>query len=229
MSSRYPPSGQERGKLVDEGPDPLTETHAGDGHLGGRIGGQLQLAQLPFRVGHEGVINLGEVAVLGGDPEDGDDGPSQLLLHAAGEQQDRQRLVRRVQGAAEQPCLLASDHDKRFRVGEPADGGERRRTRTEFLVLLAQNRTERRAIVADRGDALRLLGEDFRLGEMVGEQVADGCRPLPEVRVQGSGGRDIAQGETIHHGRILSEAPPEFNEQYCRGSAPRTASASPES
>jgi hypothetical protein len=127
--------GQQALQLLEERHDGVVQEDGPGGLRGGlAVRAVAQRSDLPGLVQERDRPDLREVVVVRGDPEDRNHGFPPPLFEQARRLDRGDGLVEDEQGAAEQPRLLAGDHDGRARLGQ--EGRSRRRRGRSPLLLL---------------------------------------------------------------------------------------------
>ncbi len=135
--------GQALPQLLHEGGHGRIQDDVGGGLSDGLAGGAIaQGTDLAALVENGRGAHLRKIVVIGGDPEDGDHGPTAARLQQPRRLAGAQGLVKHVEGAAEEPRLLPGDDGDRPRL--PELRRPRGRPRCSPRLLLAHERGRHR-------------------------------------------------------------------------------------
>ena len=135
-----------------------------------------------------GVIDFGEVVILGGEPEDGD-GADARFGEAAGEADGGEGLVEGVGGAGEEADLLAGDDGDGVGEFELGDG-------RGFSVGAAEGGGERlAALVGDAGGGSG-AADGFGVVGVVAVEAGGALEVIEIVRKEGAGPRQFRMGDS---------------------------------
>ena len=169
----------------------IGQHHAADG-LGAGGAPHFDLDGLVAGAEDPNVVDLGEIVILGGQPEDGHGGNA-VFGKPCGHPDGVEHLVNCVGRPGKQPHLLTRYHRERSRLGQPLERLARR-------VFDRQGGDEGGAALGGEPD-LRGCGlKGFEIAQGMAVKTGDAVRVIQHIREQGGGMRQVGMPDagTVH-------------------------------
>jgi hypothetical protein len=151
------------------------------------------------------VVDLGEIGVLGGHPEEWETGDLPVQLDLAGQLQCRKSLVQGVKRPPEESYLLAGDHGDGLRIAQARDALKECIIRPPGPVLVGENDGQLVPGISPPGEGFEQ--SVLRFTRVPSIEIADERRPVQIIPKNGidpskEGDVDSAEAKRGHHGEL---------------------------